>query len=162
MSESSPYLPPSSEQTEPRRVRALPSGSPGHDGCAKRANTSPVNAGFTRDDYGKAATAIGPAFLRMLRVQTSAQRSAGHAGCAPSLSIAARVAGGGLTCPRSETLRNRETVRCLCRCGTMPCMLLPEWQEATLAIAVGSKLKVRAPNRRVCLTLVPWRAHKPR
>eukprot|EP01052_Picozoa_sp_SAG31_P018291 SAG31_NODE_1291_length_8975_cov_26.197274_3_plen_121_part_00 len=26
-------------------------------------------------------------------------------------------------------------------CGTMPCMLLPEWQEATLAIRVGQKLK---------------------
>jgi hypothetical protein len=26
-------------------------------------------------------------------------------------------------------------------CGTMPCMLLPEWQAATLAIKVGQKLK---------------------
>jgi glucosylceramidase len=26
-------------------------------------------------------------------------------------------------------------------CGTMPCMFLPEWQEATLAIKVGEKLK---------------------
>ena len=26
-------------------------------------------------------------------------------------------------------------------CGTMPCMLLPEWQEATLAVRVGQKLQ---------------------